>query len=115
MLRPRLSPIFKLLVAATLPAIAITLMVPPSARAEAGLSEPICQILKRMLPEMKSYQPENARAQFVIEISEKVDYDTKNFALFKAEADKAATANCPKEREDMLSVLKLKALSETFN
>ncbi len=94
---------------------ALIFAAPVSARADAGLSEPICDILKRTVPEYKTYQPSGARAQFVIEITEKLDYDQTKFEQFKGEADKTAQASCPKEREEMLAILKIKALANTFD
>ena len=83
----------------------------PLANAEANHSEQVCPILKKLLPEVKTYEPSGAKASFVIEIVEKVE-DNDQLREFKAEADKVATKNCPKEREEMIAILKTKTLAE---
>ncbi len=96
-------------------AFAAAAFAPVEARAEAGLASPICEILKKMIPEVKTYMPEGARAQLVMEVSEKLDYDPAKLRQFKADADKTAGAECPKERDEMLAIVKLKSLSATFD
>jgi hypothetical protein len=48
-------------------------------------------------------------------VAEKFDYDAKTLRQVKAEIDQATTATCPKDREGMLGILKMKSLSEAVS
>lgn len=87
----------------------VSLQLLPEAKAD--YSEQVCPILKRILPEVKTYEPAGAKAQFVIAITEQVETN-EQLIEFRAGADTNAMKNCPKEREEMLAVLKTKTLSE---
>jgi hypothetical protein len=99
----------KIIIVAT--AIVSLALATPLAKAEANYSEQVCPILKKVLPEVKTYEPAGARAHFVIEVVENVE-ENDQLREFKAAADQVATKNCPKEREEMLAILKTKTLSE---
>ena len=60
-------------------------------------------------------KPEGARAQLVMAVAEKFDYDGNKHRRVRAEMDQATTALCPKEREGMLGVLKMRSLSEAVS
>lgn len=83
--------------------------------ADAALGAPLCSILKELLPEVKSYKPEGARAQLVMAVADKFDYDAVKLRQVKAEIDQATMATCPKEREAFLGVLKMPSLSDAVS
>jgi hypothetical protein len=83
--------------------------------ADSALSAPLCAVLKKLLPEVRSFKPEGARAQLVMAVAEKFDYDAKTLRQVKAEIDQATTATCPKDREGMLGILRMKSLSEAVS
>jgi hypothetical protein len=84
----------------------------PAHAADPALAAPICDTLRKLVPEVRTYKPEGARAQLVMALAEKFDYDGAKLRRVKAEIDQVAIASCPKERETMLSILKMKSLSE---
>ena len=84
----------------------------PAHAADPTLAAPICDTLKKLVPEVRTYKPEGARAQLVMALAEKFDYDGARLRRVKAEIDQVAIGSCPKEREAMLSIVKTKSLSE---
>jgi hypothetical protein len=76
------------------------------------LAEPLCAVVKKLLPQVKAYKPEGARAQLVMAVAEKFDYDGVKLRSVQAEIDQATSASCSKERQDLLGILKMKSLSE---
>jgi len=83
--------------------------------ADPALAAPICDTLKKLVPEVRTYKPEGARAQLVMALAEKFDYDGAKLRRVKAEIDQAAMASCPKERDAMLAILRMKTLSEAVS
>lgn len=83
--------------------------------AESSLGTSLCAVLKKLAPEVKGFKPEGARAQLVMAVAEKFDYDAAKLKQVKAEIDKLTTASCPKDRESMLGILKMKSLSEAVS
>jgi hypothetical protein len=63
-----------------------------SLAADSTLGAPLCAVLKKLLPEVKSFKPEGARAQLVMAVAEKFDYDAGKLRKVKAEIDQATTA-----------------------
>lgn len=98
-----------------LSAVAVLLLPSRVGAADSALSAPLCAVLKKLLPEVRSFKPEGARAQLVMAVAEKFDYDAKTLRQVKAEIDQATTATCPKDREGMLGILKMKSLSEAVS
>lgn len=96
-------------------AAAVLLLPSRAAAADSALGAPLCAVLKKLLPEVKTFKPEGARAQLVMAVSEKFDYDAKKLRQVKAEIDQATSATCPKDREGMLGILKTRSLSEAVN
>lgn len=96
---------------ASVAALLLSVMAASSA-AESTLGAPLCAVLKKLLPEVKSFKPEGARAQLVMAIAEKFDYDAGKLRQVKAEIDQATTAACAKERQGMLGILKMSSLAE---
>lgn len=99
--------------AATAAALALATTVSPAA--EPALSAPLCGIVKKLLPEVRTYKPEGARAQLVMAIGEKFDYDGTKLRQVKAEIDQATSAGCPKERAGLLDILKMKSLADAVS
>lgn len=87
----------------------------PAHAADPALAAPICDTLKKLVPEVRTYKPEGARAQLVMALAEKFEYDGAKLRRVKAEIDQVAAASCPKEREAMLSIVKTKTLSEAVS
>lgn len=83
--------------------------------ADSSLGMPLCEILKKLVPEVKTFKPEGARAQLVMAMAEKFDYDAAKLKQVKAEIDKVTTASCPKDREAMLGIVKMKSLADAVS
>lgn len=84
-----------------------------SARAaDSALAAPLCGVLKQLFPQVRTYRPEGAQSQLVMAIAEAFDYDPTKLRQVKAEIDQATSACCPKDRENMLGVLKMQSLAE---
>ena len=86
----------------------------PSANAQ-SVAAGVCPVLAKLLPEVRTYKPEGARAQLVMAVAERFDYDAAKLRQVRAEVDAATTAACPREREGMLVVLKTKSLAEALS
>ena len=56
-----------------------------------------------------------ARAQLVMALADKFEYDGARLRRVKADSDQVASASCPKERDAMLQILKTKSLSEAVS
>ena len=96
-------------------ACAIVFAVPPVGAADLPLSSTLCGVLTKLLPEVRGYKPEGARAQLVMAVAEKFNYDAAKLSRVKAEIDQATSAGCPKEREGMLGIVKMKSLAEAVS
>lgn len=83
--------------------------------ADATLGASLCAVLRKLVPEVKAFKPEGARAQLVMAVAEKFDYDAKALRQVKAQIDQSTTASCPKDREAMLGILKMKSLAEAVS
>lgn len=94
-------------------AVSVTTLLPTFAEAaDSSMGTALCDVLKKLAPEVKTYKPEGARAQLVMAVSEKFDYDAAKLKQVRAEIDKLTTASCPKDRETMLGIVKMKSLAE---
>jgi len=96
-------------------AIAFTIVPMGAHAADTALATPVCDTLKKLLPEVRTYKPEGARAQLVMALADKFEYDGAKLRRVKADIDQVATASCPKEREAMLQILKTKSLSDAVS
>lgn len=83
--------------------------------AESDLGAPLCGVLTQLLPQVKTYRPEGARAQLVGAIAEQFEYDAVKLRRVRVEIDRVTIARCPKEREALLDVLKMKSLAEAVS
>ncbi len=87
----------------------------PAARAaDQTLAAPLCEILKQLLPEVRGYKPEGARAQLVMAVAERFDYNAARLRQVRTDVDAVTTTACAKDREAMLGILKMKSLSEAL-
>ncbi len=84
-------------------------------RAQSPVGAALCPIITKLLPEVRTYKPEGARAQLVMAVAEKFDYDAVKLRQVRAEADAGTTASCPKEREAILGIMKTKTLAEALS
>ncbi len=80
--------------------------------ADSALAGPLCGVLKKLLPQVRTYKPEGAQSQLVMAVAEAFDYDASKLRQVKAEIDQVTSASCPKDRESMLGILKMKTLAE---
>ena len=76
------------------------------------LGPSLCAVLKELIPEVKTYRPEGARAQLVMALAEK--YETNELRQIWAKIDQATSASCSKERETMLGIVKTTSLAEAL-
>jgi hypothetical protein len=76
------------------------------------LGPSLCALLKELIPEVKTYRPEGARAQLVMALAEK--YETDQLRQVRAQIDQATGASCSKERETILGIVKTKSLAEAL-
>lgn len=94
-------------------AVAVSVLVfTPHVYAADVLSQSLCAVLKELIPEVKTYRPEGARAQLVMVLAEK--YETDQLRQVRAQIDQATSASCPKERETMLGIVNTKSLAEAL-
>ena len=94
-------------------AIAVSVLVfAPHVYAADSLGPSLCTVLKELIPEVKTYRPEGARAQLVMALAEK--YETDQLHQVRAKIDQATSASCSKERETMLGIVKTKSLAEAL-
>lgn len=84
----------------------------PHVYAADSLGTSLCAVLKELIPEVKTYRPEGARAQLVMALAEK--YETDQLRQVRAQIDQATSTGCPKERETMLGIVKTKSLAEAL-
>lgn len=85
------------------------------APAQPAIAISVCPILAKLVPAVRGHKPEGARAQLVMAVAEKFDDDGVKLRQVRAEVDAATTAACPKEREAMLGVLKMKTLADALS
>ena len=93
-------------------AIALISPMLSAAPAEPDLGATLCDALKQLLPEVKTYKPEAARAQLVMVIGDKFNYNAAKLAQVRTDIDTATSRSCPNERKEMLDAVKMKTLSE---
>jgi hypothetical protein len=80
-----------------------------------AVAGPVCDVLRKVVPATRGFPPVGARAQLVMAVAEKFEYDGKKLRQVRASMDAAATSACPKEREAMLSVTKTATLAEAVD
>ena len=94
-------------------AVAVSVLVfAPHVYAADPLGPSLCAVLKELIPEVKTYRPEGARAQLVMALAEK--YETDQLRQVRAKIDQATSASCSKERETMLGIVKTTSLAEAL-
>jgi hypothetical protein len=88
------------------------LVFAPRVDAADAMGPSLCGVLKELIPQVKTYRPEGARAQLVMALADK--YETDQLRQVWAQIDPATSASCPKERESMLGIVKTKSLAEAL-
>ena len=83
--------------------------------ADAAFANKICGVLKETLAEVRGYQPEGAQAQLVMRMSGAFDDDPAKLRQVTTEIDTAASASCPKEREELLTILQMSSLQNAVH
>ena len=83
--------------------------------ADQTLAAPACSVLRSVLPQVKGFKPEGARAQLVMAMAEKFEYDRNRLRKVKEEVDAVAKASCSKERDAWLLLLKMPSLGEALS
>ena len=93
--------------------IAVSVLVfAPYVYAADPLGSSLCAVLKELIPEVKTYRPEGARAQLVMALAEK--YEADQLHQVRAKIDQATSASCSKQRETMLGIVNTKSLAEAL-
>ncbi len=77
---------------------------------DTAMGESACSVLKTVLPKVKGFESVPAKAQLVIAMADKFDYDGKKLKQLQLEVDASASAKCPKERDAWLALLGSKSL-----
>jgi hypothetical protein len=77
---------------------------------DTAMGESACSVLKAVLPKVKGFEPVPAKAQLVMAMADKFDYDGKKLKQLQVEVDASASAKCPKERDAWLALLGSKSL-----
>jgi len=95
-------------------AIGLTLLGLAPAALPDDVADGVCPVMVKLLPEVRGYQPEGARAQLVMAVAERFDYDPARLRRLRAEVDKSTIAACTTEREAMLGVVKMTTLAEAL-
>ena len=80
--------------------------------AQSTPSEPLCGVLKKVLPEVRNFAPVGVQSQLVMAIANAFNYDSKKLALVQDQIDEVTTKSCPNERTALLAQLKMKTLAE---
>ena len=93
--------------------VAVLLVGPGTIRAaDDTLAVSLCGVLKRLVPEVRTYRPEGAQSQLVMAVAEAFDYDAAKLRQVKVEIDQVTAASCPQDRASMLAILKMQSLAE---
>src|SRR5437763_13238090 len=77
---------------------------------DSAMGESAGSVRKAVLPKVKGFEPVPAKAQRVMAMADKFDYDGKKLKQLQVEVDASASAKCPKERDAWLALLGSKSL-----
>lgn len=80
--------------------------------ASANLPAKLCDVLKKVAPEVRNMPPIAAQGQLVVAIANAFDVDAVALQEVSEKIDVIASASCSAERDILLSVLKMKSLQE---
>lgn len=78
----------------------------------ANLSAKLCEVLKKVTPEVRNMSPVGARAQLVMAIAGAFDVNAAALQEVSEKIDVIASESCATERDILLSVVKMKTLQE---
>jgi hypothetical protein len=79
---------------------------------KANLSAKLCDVLKKVTPEVRNMSPVGARAQLVMAIGSAFDVNAAALQEVSEKIDVIASESCSAERDILLSVVKMKSLQE---
>jgi hypothetical protein len=77
-----------------------------------NLPAKLCDVLKKITPEVRNMSPVGARAQLVMAIAGAFDVDAAALREVSEKIDVIASESCSTERDILLSVVKMKSLQE---
>ena len=80
--------------------------------ADSAFSATLCGVLKKLVPEVRTYQPLGAQAQLVMALAAAFDSDAAKMRQVATEIDSVTSSSCPKDRDSMLAILKMTSLGE---
>ena len=86
--------------------------VATSPAASANLPAKLCDVLKKVAPEVRDMAPVGAQAQLVMAIASAFDVNAAALQEVAEKIDSISSQSCSAEREMLLSVLKMKTLQE---
>jgi PBP1b-binding outer membrane lipoprotein LpoB len=72
----------------------------------------LCDVLRKVAPEVRNMSPVGARAQLVMAIAGAFDVDAAALREVSEKIDVIASESCSTERDILLSVVKMKSLQE---
>jgi hypothetical protein len=72
----------------------------------------LCEVLKKVAPEVRNMSPVGARAQLVIAIAAAFDANAAALQEVSEKIDVIALGSCPVEREILLSAVEMKTLQD---
>jgi hypothetical protein len=86
----------------------------PAVIASADLPVKLCNVLKKVTPEIRNMSPVGARAQLVMSIAGAFDVNAGALQEVSEKIDVIASESCSAERDILLSVVKMKSLQEAI-
>jgi hypothetical protein len=92
------------------PVAAVAAIAVPAANA--NLPAKLCDVLKKVTPEVRNMSPVGARAQLVMAIAGAFDVNAAALQEVSEKIDVIASESCAAERDILLSVVKMKSLQE---
>jgi hypothetical protein len=78
----------------------------------ASLPAKLCDVLKKVTPEVRNMSPVGARAQLVMAIASAFDVNAAALQEVSEKIDVIASESCSAERDILLLVVKMKSLQE---
>lgn len=88
----------------------VAAIVAPTASVD--LSAKLCDVLKKVTPEVRNMSPVGARAQLVMAIAGAFDVNAAALQEVTEKIDVIASESCSAERDILLSVVKMKSLQD---
>lgn len=92
--------------------LAAILLPAGATQAAETAGQSLCALLKDLIPQVRTYRPEGARAQLVMALAEK--YEPEQLRPLWRQIDQETMATCPKDREVMLGIVNTKSLADAL-